>query len=171
MMCSVTSSNRSRWSTSRAGAGVVSIITGNANAMAVRPALERRWDDALASFDARSATAAVELEASRRDPYRRLSRVFHLAGRKRTSWPANGGKPPGPVGAAIRQGHFVIRVRPGYAGTYASGFRAESILCRVTLRWIVGQGIRDRSAFGVHVPVVLGAVSYTHLTLPTIYSV
>jgi S-adenosylmethionine-dependent methyltransferase len=26
--------------------------------------------------------AAVELEASRRDPYRRLSRTFHLVGRK-----------------------------------------------------------------------------------------
>jgi SAM-dependent methyltransferase len=119
--------------------GIVSIMTGNANAMAVRPALERRWDDALAAFDSRSeigvlgvparadtveeiselmraggvepqrwygvwlfvdwlefggaeldandskqvkATAAVELEASRRDPYRGLSRVFHLVGRK-----------------------------------------------------------------------------------------
>ena len=29
-----------------------------------------------------AATAAVELEAARRDPYRRLSRVFHLIGRK-----------------------------------------------------------------------------------------
>jgi len=122
-----------------AAGGVVSIMTGNAKAMAVRPALERRWDDALASFDARTeigvlgvpgradtveelsellrsrgveplrwygvwlfvdwlefsgaeldpsdatqvaATAAVELEASRRDPYRQLSRVFHLVGRK-----------------------------------------------------------------------------------------
>ena len=122
-----------------AAEGVVSIMTGNAKAMAVRPALERRWDDALASFDARAeigvlgvpgradtveelselmrsrgveplrwygvwlfvdwlefsgaeldpgdskevaATAAVELEASRRDPYRQLSRVFHLVGRK-----------------------------------------------------------------------------------------
>lgn len=119
--------------------GIVSIMTGNARAMAVRPALERRWDDALASFDARTeigvlgvlgradtveelteilesrhvelvrwygvwlfvdwlefsgveldpgdakqvaATAAVELEASRRDPYRQISRVFHLVGRK-----------------------------------------------------------------------------------------
>jgi S-adenosylmethionine-dependent methyltransferase len=122
-----------------ADGGVVSIMTGNANAAAVRPALERRWEDALASFDARTeigvlgvqgradtveelselmrrggveplrwygvwlfvdwlefsgaeldpsdtsqvaATAAVELEASRRDPYRQLSRVFHLVGRK-----------------------------------------------------------------------------------------
>jgi S-adenosylmethionine-dependent methyltransferase len=120
--------------------GVVSIMTGNAKAAAVRPALERRWDDALAAFDATrevgvlgvpgradtvenlsdlmrsrgveplrwygvwlfvdwlefsgadldpsdaeqvKATAAVELEASRRDPYRQLSRVFHLVGRKR----------------------------------------------------------------------------------------
>jgi S-adenosylmethionine-dependent methyltransferase len=29
-----------------------------------------------------AATAAVELEASRREPYRQLSRVFHLLGRK-----------------------------------------------------------------------------------------
>ena len=122
-----------------ASGGVVSIMTGNPKAMAVRPALERRWDDALAAFDARTeigvlgvpgradtveelselmrcrgvqplrwygvwlfvdwlefsgaeldpgdstevaATAAVELEASRRDPYRQLSRVFHLVGRK-----------------------------------------------------------------------------------------
>ncbi len=125
-----------------ADGGVVSIMTGNAKAMAVQPALERRWDDALAAFDARSgigvlgvrgradtveevselmgsggvepvrwygvwlfvdwlefsgveldpsdakqvaATAAVELEASRRDPYRQLSRVFHLVGRKGSS--------------------------------------------------------------------------------------
>lgn len=119
--------------------GVVSIMTGNADAAAVRPALERRWADALASFDARSevgvlglatrgdtvdalgdllrrrgvtpldwygvwlfvdwldlsgapvdpsddeqvaAVAAVELEAGRRDPYRQLSRIFHLVGRR-----------------------------------------------------------------------------------------
>ena len=125
-----------------AAGGVVSIMTGNAHTGAVRPALERRWDDALASFDSRTeigvlgvpgradtveelsellrsrgvdplrwygvwlfvdwlevsgaeldptdseqlaATAAVELEASRRDPYRQLSRVFHLVGRKRPS--------------------------------------------------------------------------------------
>jgi SAM-dependent methyltransferase len=122
-----------------AAGGIVSIMTGNAKATAVQPALERRWDDALAAFDVRTgvgvlglagradtveevselmrerdveplawygvwlfvdwlefsgveldpadrhqvaATAAVELEASRRDPYRQLSRVFHLVGRK-----------------------------------------------------------------------------------------
>ncbi len=122
-----------------AAGGIVSILTGNARASAVRPALERRWDDAMASFDSRSeigvlgvptradtleelselvhglgvepltwygvwlfvdwldlagaavdpddaqelaAAAAVELEAGRRDPYRQISRLFHLVGRK-----------------------------------------------------------------------------------------
>ena len=117
--------------------GIVSIMTGNARATAVQPALEQRWDDALTAFDERSGigvlgvkgradtveevgellsrrgvqplawygvwlfvdwlgfsgveldpddadqvarTAAVELEAGRRDPYRQLSRVFHLIG-------------------------------------------------------------------------------------------
>jgi SAM-dependent methyltransferase len=119
--------------------GVVSIMAGNAKAMAVRPAMERRWSDALESFDGAgeigvlglptradtveelselvrrrgveplrwygvwlfvdwldlcgatldptdatevAAVAEVELEASRRDPYRQLSRIFHLVGRK-----------------------------------------------------------------------------------------
>lgn len=122
-----------------ADGGVVSIMTGNAHTMAVRPALEQRWTDALAAFDSpidigvlgvagradtveklndlladrgvetvrwygvwlfvdwlefggteldasnteqMAAIAAVELEASRRDPYRQLSRVFHLVGRR-----------------------------------------------------------------------------------------
>ncbi len=125
--------------TCAAAGGVVSIMAGNAKTMAVRPALERRWDDALAAFDVTTevgvlgvptradtvehlsglmqshgveplrwygvwlftdwlefsgaeldvsdskqlaAMAAVELEASRRDPYRQLSRPFHLVGRK-----------------------------------------------------------------------------------------
>lgn len=118
--------------------GVVSILAKNAATMAVRPAWEGRWRDALAAFDhdqevnalglhTRGDTVedlttrlaacevadvtwygvrlfieawppgrepvhddvddvlAVELEASRRDPYRRLSRLFHLLGRKRRS--------------------------------------------------------------------------------------
>jgi SAM-dependent methyltransferase len=122
-----------------ADGGVVSIMTLNARTLAVRPALERRWDDALAAFDADhevgvlgvptradtveqvsdlmraggveplqwygvwlftdwlefagaaeepddadrvSRTADVEFEAGRRDPYRLLSRVFHLVGRR-----------------------------------------------------------------------------------------
>ena len=125
--------------------GLVSIMSGNARTMAVRPALERRWKDALAAFDARAgavpglgvqgradaveelsellrdrgvepvrwygvwlfvdglefsgveldpgdaeqvaATAEVELEASRRDPYRQLSRAFHLVARKPSARP------------------------------------------------------------------------------------
>lgn len=119
--------------------GVVSIVTGNAAAMAVRPALEQRWEDALAAFDTTcetgilgvatradaldelvalmrergvhpldwygvwlftdwfdlsgaaldpddaqqlQAAAEVELEAGKRDPYRQLSRLIHLLGRK-----------------------------------------------------------------------------------------
>ena len=113
--------------------GIVSIMALNARTMAVRPALDRRWADALAAFDTGhevgvlgaetrgdtveelsgllranavvpeawygvwlftdwldlpvegtdvAAVAAVELEASLRDPYRRLSRVFHLVGRR-----------------------------------------------------------------------------------------
>ncbi len=113
--------------------GVMSIMALNAATMAVRPALDQRWADALAAFDATRETgvlgaetrgdtvehlselldrgdtrveawygvwlfsdwldlalettdvagvAAVELEASRRDPYRQLSRVFHLVARR-----------------------------------------------------------------------------------------
>lgn len=114
--------------------GLVSIMALDARTLAVRPALERRWADALAAFDAAgelgvlgvdtradtveglsalllehgvdevawygvwlfsdwlepgssrdedaAAVAPVELEAARRDPYRQLSRVFHLLGRR-----------------------------------------------------------------------------------------
>jgi SAM-dependent methyltransferase len=117
--------------------GTVSIMTGNAAAMALRPAMEGRWADALAAFDidrevgvlgvptradtvasigdllrrgdiepvqwygvwlfadlwefgGRSlddqtqwdALAQAEFEAARRDPYRQLSRVFHILGRR-----------------------------------------------------------------------------------------
>jgi SAM-dependent methyltransferase len=111
---------------------VVSLVAKNADNLAVRPALEGNWAEALASFDAsrqinglgidtrgdsvedltqmlaavgvdrvawygvrlftdgwtpnrpandpESAVLAVELEASRRDPYRLLSRLFHFVG-------------------------------------------------------------------------------------------
>ncbi len=113
--------------------GIVSIVAKNRETLAVRPAAEGRWAEALAAFDAKRefnrmgldtrgdtvdelsallelhgvstvawygvrlftdntpddaaaddepACFAVELEASRRDPYRRLSRLFHLIGRK-----------------------------------------------------------------------------------------
>jgi SAM-dependent methyltransferase len=111
--------------------GLVSIMALNASTMAVRPALEHRWSDAVAAFDASAevgvlgrttrgdsveylsdllrrdgvqpkawygvwlfsdwmdlsfadtdveTVAQVELEASLRDPYRQVSRVFHLVG-------------------------------------------------------------------------------------------
>jgi S-adenosylmethionine-dependent methyltransferase len=116
--------------------GIVSLVAKNAACLAVRPALDGRWEDALVAFDGdrqvnglgldtradtvdgltallgragvdflawygvrlftdgwtsrdRSAGErlgaifAVELEASRRDPYRRLSRLFHLVGVRR----------------------------------------------------------------------------------------
>lgn len=113
--------------------GVVSVMTLNAKTLAIRPALEKRWADALAAFDAEFETgvlgtttrgdtveelsrlmhrnavepedwygvwlfadwldlpiettdvatvADVEFQASLRDPYRQLSRVFHLVGRR-----------------------------------------------------------------------------------------
>jgi S-adenosylmethionine-dependent methyltransferase len=114
--------------------GLVSIATLNAETLAVRPALEGRWADALAAFDEAGEASgalgvpthahtvdelaadldrygvrqeawygtllftdgwtgaeptgeladilAVEWEASHRDPYRQLSRMFHLIGRK-----------------------------------------------------------------------------------------
>jgi hypothetical protein len=37
----------------------------------------------LASVDQNADVLAVELEASRRDPYRQPSRLFHLVGRRR----------------------------------------------------------------------------------------
>ena len=49
--------------------GVVSIMTGNAKVMAVRPALERRWDDALAAFDTRTEIGVLG-EPSRAEPTR-----------------------------------------------------------------------------------------------------
>jgi S-adenosylmethionine-dependent methyltransferase len=40
------------------------------------------WTPDRPADDPEDAVLAVELEASRRDPYRRLSRLFHLIGRK-----------------------------------------------------------------------------------------
>ena len=112
--------------------GVISIVAKNKKTLAVSPALDGRWAEALAAFDASSQVnrlgfntradtvedltrlldkngvkivewfgvrlftdnwfnsepedlddlMAVEVEASRRDPYRRLSRLFHIIGAK-----------------------------------------------------------------------------------------
>lgn len=122
-------------STLCAPGGVVSIVAKNRSTLAVQPALESRWTDALSAFEAshqmnrlgfetradeiddlvallaRSGVTlvnwygvrlfsdgwtpmdenygniddllALELEAVRRDPYRQLSRLFHLIEQKR----------------------------------------------------------------------------------------
>ena len=41
------------------------------------------WSPERPTTDPEDLVLAVELEASRRDPYRRLSRLFHLVGRRR----------------------------------------------------------------------------------------
>ena len=58
-----------------AAGGIVSIMTGNAKAMAVRPALERRWDDALASFDARTEIGVLGVPG-RADTVEELSELM-----------------------------------------------------------------------------------------------
>ncbi|HEU5005423.1 MAG TPA: methyltransferase, partial [Jatrophihabitantaceae bacterium] len=55
--------------------GIVSIMTGNAHASAVRPALERRWDDALASFDTRTEIGVLGVPG-RADTVEELSAVL-----------------------------------------------------------------------------------------------
>jgi S-adenosylmethionine-dependent methyltransferase len=42
------------------------------------------WSADRPADDREDLVFAVELEASRRDPYRRLSRLFHLLGRRRS---------------------------------------------------------------------------------------
>jgi S-adenosylmethionine-dependent methyltransferase len=59
--------------------GVVSIMTGNAKASAVRPALERRWDDALASFDARTEIGVLGVPG-RADTVEELSELIRSRG-------------------------------------------------------------------------------------------
>ncbi len=60
--------------------GVVSIMTGNAKAMAVRPALERRWDDALAAFDATREVGVLGVPG-RADTVEELSELVREPGR------------------------------------------------------------------------------------------
>ncbi len=55
--------------------GIVSIMTGNAKAMAVRPAMERRWEDALASFDASTEIGVLGVQG-RADTVEGLSELM-----------------------------------------------------------------------------------------------
>ena len=85
MACSDTWSSRSHWSTSCADApppvALVSIMTANANATAVRPALERRWDDALAAFDARTGIGVLG-RAGRADTVEEVSELLQRPRRR-----------------------------------------------------------------------------------------
>ena len=58
---------------------LVSIMTGNAKAMAVRPALERRWDDALAAFDVRTGIGVLGVPG-RADTVEELSELIRSCG-------------------------------------------------------------------------------------------
>ncbi len=68
--------------------GLVSLLTRQQPSLALRFALRHRWTEALSALDADHEVG--ELEASRRDPYRRLSRVLHLLGRRTASAPRVG---------------------------------------------------------------------------------
>ena len=68
-----------------AAGGVVSIMTGNAKAMAVRPALERRWDDALAAFDARAEIGVLGVPG-RADTVEELSELMRSRGVEPLRW-------------------------------------------------------------------------------------
>ena len=50
-------------------------MTGNARVLAVRPALEQRWDDALAAFDATSEVGVLGVRG-RADTVEELSELM-----------------------------------------------------------------------------------------------
>lgn len=62
-----------------AGGGIVSIMTGNAKATAVQPALERRWGDALAAFDARTGIGVLGVRG-RADTVEEVSELVRIRG-------------------------------------------------------------------------------------------
>jgi ubiquinone/menaquinone biosynthesis C-methylase UbiE len=68
-----------------AAGGIVSIMTANAKAMAVRPALERRWDDALASFDARTEIGVLGVPG-RAGTVEQLSELLRSRGVEPLRW-------------------------------------------------------------------------------------
>jgi len=145
-----------------ASGGLVSVMALNRQTLAVGPALEHLWTDALRAFDATGevgvlgtetradtveelsglmrqgqvdpvawygvwlfvdwldlplestdvpAVAAVELQASTRDPYRQFSRVFHLVGRRREVPP----RPPKALALEVRPSAS-LRGRPAVDG-------------------------------------------------------
>jgi len=77
-----------------AAGGVVSIMAGNAKTMAVRPALERRWDDALAAFDATSEVGVLGVP-TRADTVEHLSELMQSQGVDPLRWYGYGCSPTG----------------------------------------------------------------------------
>src|SRR5581483_7039271 len=59
--------------------GIVSIMTGNAHASAVRPAMERRWQDALAAFDSRTEIGVLGVQG-RADTVEEISDLLRSHG-------------------------------------------------------------------------------------------
>jgi S-adenosylmethionine-dependent methyltransferase len=55
------------------------------------------WTSDRQAVESEELVLAVEIEASRRDPYRQLSRLFHLVGRKRRKAPTNRCLPVSPA--------------------------------------------------------------------------
>src|SRR5439155_23874834 len=70
---------------SDAAGGLVTNMTGNAHATAVQPALERRWEDALASFDARTGIGVLGLRG-RADTVEELSELIASRGVEPLRW-------------------------------------------------------------------------------------
>ena len=68
---------------------VMSIMTCNAHAGAVRPALERRWDEALAAFDARHEIGVLGVR-DRADTVEELATCSGAAGSSRRTGTACG---------------------------------------------------------------------------------
>ncbi len=69
-----------------ADGGIVSVMAGNAAAMAVRPALERRWDDALAAFDARAEVGVLGLPTRADTTVRELGALLRGHGVRPVRW-------------------------------------------------------------------------------------
>src|SRR5947209_4098491 len=65
--------------------GLVSIMTGNAKATAVRPALERRWDEALTAFDVRTGIGVLGVQG-RADTVEQVSEQIRRHGVQPVGW-------------------------------------------------------------------------------------
>src|SRR5256885_2383387 len=65
--------------------GIVSIMTGNAKATAVQPALERRWADALAAFDTRTGIGVLGVRG-RADTVEELSELVRTRDVEPVRW-------------------------------------------------------------------------------------